>query len=87
MKKHTEDFKRKAVRIALSSGLSRRRVTSDLGVGLSTLGKWVCDYRPADLVAAPQADLAPAGPPERSGYSLPHYIACGSPGGYSQPLQ
>jgi transposase len=29
-----------------------------LGVGLSTLGKWVCAYRPADLVAAPQADLA-----------------------------
>lgn len=26
MKKHTEDFKREAVRIALSSGLSRRRV-------------------------------------------------------------
>ena len=58
MKKHTEDFKREAVRIALSSGLSRRRVASDLGVGLSTLGKWVCEYRPADLVAAPQADLA-----------------------------
>jgi transposase len=58
MKKHTEDFKREAVRIALSSGLSRRRVASDLGVGLSTLGKWVYEYRPADQVAAPQADLA-----------------------------
>jgi transposase len=46
------------VRIALSSGLSRRRAAADLGVGLSTLGKWVCEYRPADLVAAPQADLA-----------------------------
>lgn len=57
MKKHTEDFKREAVRIALSSGLPRRRVASDLGVGLSTLGKWVSQYRPADLVAAPQADL------------------------------
>ena len=57
MKKHTEDFKREAVRIALSSGMKRRRVASDLGVGLSTLGKWVSQYRPADLVAAPQADL------------------------------
>jgi transposase len=38
--------------------LSRRRVASDLGVGLSTLGKWVSEFRPADLVAAPQADLA-----------------------------
>jgi transposase len=58
MKKHTEEFKQEAVRIALTSGLSRRRVASDLGVGLSTLGKWVSQYRPSDLVSAPQADLA-----------------------------
>ena len=58
MKKHTEEFKQEAVRIALSSGLSRQRVASDLGVDLSTLGKWVAQYRPSDLVAAPQADLA-----------------------------
>ena len=38
MIKHTEEFKQEAVRIALTSGLSRRRVASDLGVGLSTLG-------------------------------------------------
>jgi len=36
MMKHTDDFKREAVRIALNSGLSRRRLASDLGVGLST---------------------------------------------------
>jgi transposase len=59
MKKHTEDFKQEAVRIAVSSGLSRRRVAADLGVGLSTLGKWVSHYRPTDPVSAPQADLAP----------------------------
>lgn len=58
MKKHSEEFKQEAVRIALTSGLPRRRVASDLGVGLSTLGKWVSQYRPSDLVAAPQADLA-----------------------------
>ena len=58
MMKHTEDFKQEAVRIALTSGLSRRRVAADLGVGLSTLGKWVSQYRPTDLVSAPQADLA-----------------------------
>ncbi|GCE81949.1 hypothetical protein MSKU9_0090 [Komagataeibacter diospyri] len=28
--KHTEDFKREAVRIALSSGLSRTRMAADL---------------------------------------------------------
>ncbi len=58
MMRHTDDFKREAVRIVLRSGLSRRRVASDLGVGLSTLCKWVSVFRPADLVAAPQADRA-----------------------------
>jgi len=58
MMKRTEEFKREAVRISLTSGLSRRRVASDLGVGLSTLGKWVAAYRPSDATAAPQADLA-----------------------------
>jgi transposase len=58
MIKHSEEFKQEAVRIALTSGLSRRRVASDLGVGKSTLGKWVSQYRPTDLVSAPQADLA-----------------------------
>ena len=56
--KHTEDFKQEAVRIALTSGLPRRRVASDLGVGFSTLSKLVSQYRPSDLTAQPQADLA-----------------------------
>jgi transposase len=56
--KHSEEFKREAVRIALTSGLSRERVAADLGVGKSTLHKWISHYRPADLSAAPQADLA-----------------------------
>ncbi len=56
--KHTEDFKQEVVRIALTSGLPRRRVASDLGVGFSTLGKWVSEFRPADVSTAPQADLA-----------------------------
>jgi transposase len=58
MMKHSEDFKREAVRIALTSGLSRERVAANLGVGKSTLGKWIAHYRPTDLVAEPQADLA-----------------------------
>lgn len=36
----SEEFKRDAVRLALTSGLTRRQVASDLGIGLSTLGKW-----------------------------------------------
>ncbi len=51
MTKYSEEFKQEAVRIALSSGLPRERVASDLGVGKSTLGKWVSDYRPSDLIA------------------------------------
>ena len=58
MMKHSEEFKHEAVRIALTSGLSRERVAKDLGIGKSTLGKWISQYRPADLVSAPQADLA-----------------------------
>ncbi len=58
MIKHSEESKQEAVRIALTSGLPRARVASDLGVGKSTQGKWVSQYRPTDLVSAPQADLA-----------------------------
>jgi transposase len=39
--KHNEEFKREAVRIALTSGLPRRQVASDLGIGFSTLAKWI----------------------------------------------
>jgi transposase len=48
MIKHSEEFKQEAVGIALSSGLPRARVAPDLGVGKSTLGKWLADYRPAN---------------------------------------
>ena len=58
MIKRSEEFKQEAVRIALTSGLPRDRVASDLGIGKSTLNKWVSHYRPWDVVAAPQADLA-----------------------------
>lgn len=52
--KHTEDFKQEAVRIALTSAVPRRRVGSDLGVGFSTLGKWVSEFRPNDISIAQQ---------------------------------
>jgi len=41
-------------RIALTSGLTRRQVASDLGVGLSTLGKWVRAV--AEEAKAPEQD-------------------------------
>lgn len=39
--RYTDEFRRDTVRIAISSGLTRPQVSSDLGVGLSTLNKWV----------------------------------------------
>jgi transposase len=41
----TDEFRKEAVRIALTSGLSRRQVADDLGVGFSTLNKWVSARR------------------------------------------
>ncbi len=56
--RHSENFKREAVRIALTSGLTRKQVASDLGVGFSTLSKWVETMRGDEIAAAPQEDLA-----------------------------
>lgn len=55
---HNEEFKREAVRIALTSGLKRRQVASDLGVGFSTLAKWIQNAHPGDLPPAADIDLA-----------------------------
>ena len=37
----TDEFRQDAVRIALTSGLTRKQVADDLGVGMSTLNKWI----------------------------------------------
>jgi|GEM_PF-1460206 transposase len=55
--RHGEDFKCEAVRLALSSGLSRKRVADDLGVGLSMLGKWIAAYKTKERGDVPSADL------------------------------
>ncbi|GCE84145.1 transposase [Komagataeibacter diospyri] len=56
--KQTEEFRREAVRIALSSGLSRTRIAADLGIGKSTLSHWISQYRSTDLTAPEaQTDL------------------------------
>jgi len=39
-----DDFKREVVRFAKTSGLPKRQVAADFGVGLSTLGKWIVKY-------------------------------------------
>ena len=68
----TDEFRKDAVRIALSSKdqkmiwgiifpenrLSRQQVADDLGVGKSTLNKWVTAQRDTDVVSSEDRDLA-----------------------------
>jgi transposase len=39
--KRTAEFRQEAVRIALTSGLTRKQVAGDFGIGFSTLNKWM----------------------------------------------
>ena len=55
---HNDEFRREAVRIALTSGQTRRQVATDLGVGFSTLAKWIQRSRPSDLPPKADIDLA-----------------------------
>ena len=57
-RKHSEEFRREAVRIALTSGLTRRQVAADLGIGFSTLSTWLRLRQHDDVLSAPQEDLA-----------------------------
>ena len=56
-KKHTDEFRRDAVRIATTSGLTRPQIASDLGVGLSTLNKWAQKHQHNDLTSGPHEDV------------------------------
>ena len=56
--KRTDEFRADAVRIALTSGLTRKQVASDLGVGLSTLNKWVTAHRDTEVLSDKDLDLA-----------------------------
>ena len=55
--RYTDKFRRDAVRIAVTSSLTRPQVSSDLGVGLSTLNKWVQKYQHDDLMSGPHEDV------------------------------
>ena len=56
--KRTDEFRQHAVRIALTSALARKQVADDLGVGMSTLNKWITAYRDTDVVSKEDLDLA-----------------------------
>ena len=49
--KQTEEFRQDAVRIGLTSGLTRKQVADDLGIGMSTLNKWITLHRDTDVVS------------------------------------
>jgi transposase len=56
--KRTDEFRQDAVRIALTSGLTRRQVADDLGVGMSTLNKWITAHRDTAVVSRDDLELA-----------------------------
>ena len=56
--KRTDEFRKDAVRIALTSGLTRKEVADDLGVGMSTLNKWITTHQDTDVVSKEDLGLA-----------------------------
>ena len=48
--RYTDEFQRDAVRIASTSGLTRPQVSSDLGVGVPILNKWVQKHQHDNLM-------------------------------------
>jgi transposase len=56
--KRTDEFRKGAVRTAWTSGLTRKQVAEDFGVGLLTLNKWITAHRDTDLVSKEDMSLA-----------------------------
>ena len=60
-RRFTKEFKEEAVRLAQTSGRTQREIAGDLGVGLSTLVRWIGrsrDGRAVDPAAAESAVTA-----------------------------
>ena len=55
--KHTAEFRQEAVRVALTSGLTRKQVAIDFGIGFSTLSKWIQQDRENPEKPSAQSDL------------------------------
>jgi transposase len=54
----TDEFRKDAVRIAMTSGLTRKQVADHLGVGMSTLNKWITAHRDTEVVSREDLGLA-----------------------------
>jgi transposase len=55
--KQTAEFRQEAVRVALTSGLTRKQVASDFGIGFSTLSWWIRQDRMTLPEPSVQSDL------------------------------
>ena len=53
-----DEFRKDAVRIALTSKLSRKRIPGDPGVVMSTLNRWITAHRDTDAVSSEDRELA-----------------------------
>lgn len=53
----TEEFRAEAVRVALTSGLPRKQVATDFGIGFSTLSRWIQRERRNPQKPTVQSDL------------------------------
>ena len=56
-KRYADAFRLDAVRMVTTSGLTRPQLSSDLGVGLSTLNKWVQQHQHDDLMSGLHEDV------------------------------
>ena len=56
--KRTDEFRQNAVRIALTSGLSRKQVTDDLDARTLTLSTWRTAHRDPDVISQEDLGLA-----------------------------
>jgi transposase len=57
-RRFTDEFKREAVRLTMTSGRSVERVAKDLGIAKSTLSQWRSEHDQADLLEGPQEDVS-----------------------------
>jgi len=55
--KQSAEFRQEAVRVALTSGLTRKQVAADFGIGFSTLSRWVRQDRMTLPEPSVQSDL------------------------------
>src|SRR6056297_533304 len=53
----TREFRAEAVRVAMTSGLPRKQVAADFGIGFSTLSRWIQQDRRNPEKPTAQSDL------------------------------